>query len=142
MHTCLSSVIMAIMKYGQSAMTLGETNLQEIQQPITHAILPELGYNRHTPCALVYATKQVGGTGMMNLYTEQGLSQIKYLMGGWQCDNDEKDTITTLVESYIISSGIITNPFEDDQIMIYNKSDWIDLIKRFLQMYKRSYNNR
>jgi hypothetical protein len=63
---------------------------------------------------------------MMNLYTEQGLSQIKYLIGGCQCDNGEKDTIAALEELYIISSGIITNPFEDDRIMIYDKSDWID----------------
>jgi hypothetical protein len=92
MHTCLNAVIMAILKYSQSAMKLGKADLREIQQPITHAILPKLGYNRHTPRALVYATKQVGGLGMMNWYTEQELSQIKY----------------------IIASGIITNPFEDD----------------------------
>jgi hypothetical protein len=136
MNTCVNTVIMSTLKYGQSAMTLTSLELKEIQKPITAAVLPKMGYNRHTPRALVYSRKSMGGIGMMSLYTEQGLAQLKYLIGGWRCKNDETETIRALVESYIIASGITKNPFEDMRILTYMKSDWVDSLKTFLKQIK------
>jgi hypothetical protein len=75
----------------------------------------------------------VGGIAMKNLYTEQGLAQVEYAIGGLRCNNEKTTLTKTLLESYIIASGIIINPLEDHQTLNYIWSESIDSIKMFLQ---------
>jgi hypothetical protein len=64
MTCCLNTVIMPTLKYGHVATTLNKKEWTELQQPISHEILPKMGFNRHTPHAVVYAAKSVGGLGV------------------------------------------------------------------------------
>jgi hypothetical protein len=132
METCMKTIVIPTLCYGQSAMHLEEKVLSTIQRPMTQLILPKLGYNRHTPRAVVYASKQVGGMELNNLYTEQGLAQIKYIIGGWRNNQEHKKIITTLIESYIVASGTIGNPLEHPKKREYLKSNWIDSVCTFL----------
>jgi hypothetical protein len=88
------------------------------------------------PRLVVYASKSIGGIGLQNLYVEQGLSQVLYILGCWRINNDDSITLKTLIESYIIASGIYKCPFEDCRVMEYVQSDWIDSIKIFLDSIK------
>jgi hypothetical protein len=45
MATCLNTIVMSTMKDGQEALTLNKEEWISIQQPVTHAILPKIGYN-------------------------------------------------------------------------------------------------
>ena len=91
---------------------LGTTNLtydqlNNLHKPILNHILPQLGYNRHFPRAVVHGT-QYAGLRLKHLYTEQGIQHtllfIKYyrsntsigqllsitlrwvrLVAGWSC---------------------------------------------------------
>jgi hypothetical protein len=133
MTNCWNTIILPTMKYGQSAMVLSKKSLEDIQKPISFAILPTMGLNRHYPRALVYASTSVGGIGLQCLYTEQGLAQIMFLMGGWRRNDETSQLIRTLIESYIALSGIVKNPFEDTRIIPYVQSSWVDTVKTFLQ---------
>ena len=49
--------------------------------PIYQALLPALGYNRHTPHAVVYGPHRYGGDARHHLDTEQGTQHIRRFMG-------------------------------------------------------------
>jgi hypothetical protein len=64
----------------------------------------------------LYHTKAVGGVGFQNLYTKQGLAQVKYIIEGWRIQNLVTNTIKTLLQSYMVAIGITANPLEGKQI--------------------------
>jgi hypothetical protein len=129
---CLSTIIIPTLKYGQGAMTIARIILQTTQKPLTNKILPSIGYNRHTPRAIVYASRQLGGIAVPDLYTEQGLSQIQFLIGAWRSNCDSSKLIKSLIETYIICSGTLINPFAKEFRCSYIKSSWINSIQNFL----------
>jgi hypothetical protein len=131
-RTCMKSIIIPTMTYGLSAMTQKSKDLEEIQRPQTHALLPNMGYNRHTPRAIVYNTTKLGGVGLKNLHTEQGISHIQYITRCWRCNNETTNTLRALIETYIVVSGLPTNPFEDVRQLLYMSCDWINTIQQFL----------
>ena len=49
--------------------------------PIYQALLPALGYNRHTPHAALYGPHRYGGAARYHLDTEQGTQHIRRFMG-------------------------------------------------------------
>jgi hypothetical protein len=51
----LQNIAYPMIKYGLNATAINWEYLETIQAPLTHAILPRLGYNRHMPRAIVYA---------------------------------------------------------------------------------------
>ena len=56
--------------------------------PIYQALLPSLGYNRHTPHAILYAPHKHGGASRHHPNTEQGTQHIRRLMGHLQQNDD------------------------------------------------------
>jgi hypothetical protein len=133
MWTCLNSIALPTIKYGMAATTMKKTDLDHAQKKMTHTILPKLGYNRHTPLAVVYAATQLGGMGMESLNTEQGIAHIEYIVGGIREDQETAKTIRALLESYSIAAGMLGNPLEQDGPMPYIQSDWIDSTTTFLK---------
>ena len=66
------SIYLGRMRYGLTVSTQSEREYQEIQSPAISALLPKMGYNRHTAQAIVYGPKEDGGIGLMDLYSLQG----------------------------------------------------------------------
>jgi hypothetical protein len=54
---------------------------RHIQAPALAGLLPKLHLNRHTPHAILFAGSRYGGLNLPELYTDQGISQIQYLVG-------------------------------------------------------------
>eukprot|EP00957_Ditylum_brightwellii_P061246 4648155-Ditylum_brightwellii.AAC.1 len=50
-------------------------------KPVVHAILPKLGFNRHTAHKIIYGSHQYGGFQMAHLYNEQGVLALKHVIG-------------------------------------------------------------
>jgi hypothetical protein len=132
METCLHSIILPTLKYGQSAMSIPKITILEIQKPLINIILPKIGYNRHTPRALVYASKKYGGLAIPNLYTEQGIAQVKYIIGAMRNKCETTDLIRALMETYNITTGTLEQPFQNHNIVRYIDSNWINSIISFL----------
>jgi hypothetical protein len=129
----LDDIVLPTINYGLSAMIINSNKLIEIQQPLTHEILPKIGYNRHTPRALVYACTARGGIGLQNMKSEQGITKVQFINGGMLSNNDITESLRALIVSYMIASGITKNPFEDNIIFSYISSPWMHSVKSFLK---------
>jgi hypothetical protein len=57
------TIIIPTVTYGLGATQIPVNQLQTTQKPLINTLLPYLGYNRHTPRALVYASPDRGGGG-------------------------------------------------------------------------------
>jgi hypothetical protein len=66
--------------YPLATTSITKTILQDIQRPIIHAVLSRLGFNSHMPRCIVFASRKLGGLGLLDLYSEQVASQIKLLI--------------------------------------------------------------
>ena len=51
---------------------LNVNEYHEIQQSVINVIISKMGYNWHTPRAIVFGSKSLGGIGLKYLYHEQG----------------------------------------------------------------------
>jgi hypothetical protein len=63
------------------AMTLSEVQCSQFQSPALNALLLKLHLNRHTARSIIHGPDLYGGINLPHLYTTQGLSQLKFLMG-------------------------------------------------------------
>jgi hypothetical protein len=88
-----TTVFKPSIKYALPVTFISSTKLQKIQQTTINSVLPTLGFNKHMPRAVVFATKSRGGLGILNLPTEQGTSQIQLLITHLRAKTYLNDTI-------------------------------------------------
>jgi hypothetical protein len=97
-----------IMKFALPSTTLSKKQMAKIQQPVIYSVLSRLGFNPHMPRAVVHSSTQYGGVGLLELYTEQGCSQALTLLSHLRYQHYLYNPLITLIESYMIASGITT----------------------------------
>ena len=56
--------------------------------PVYQSILPPLGYNKHTPHAILYVPLKYGGASIHYLYSAQGLQHVRRIIGYIMKDDD------------------------------------------------------
>ena len=71
----------AIIRYPLPVTMFNDRQCNKIQQPFIHAILPKMGINRHTPRAVIYGPKSLGGLEIMDLRIEQATIQWETTQG-------------------------------------------------------------
>jgi hypothetical protein len=127
------SIFLPGVRYGMSATTLSPTQLRQSQQLIMSIILPKLGFNRHMPRQVVYAPSHFGGIGLHDLYVQQGLAQLKFLITHLRSPTDITKTIITLLESYMINAGTLQCPFALPTTQEYVHAPWIHSLQAYLR---------
>ena len=65
----------AIIRYPLPVSMFSNKQCHTIQKPFINAILPKMGINRHTPRAVIYGPKSLGGLEIMDLRIEQAAIQ-------------------------------------------------------------------
>ena len=75
------------LSYGLGTTNLSFKELDSIQKPIVHHILPALGYNRHFPRAVVYGSPHFGGLNFKHLYVEQGTQHVLQFLKFYRYNN-------------------------------------------------------
>jgi hypothetical protein len=88
------------------------------------------------PRAVVYTSKLRGGLGLLDLYTEQGNSQIKLIITHLRSSSYLSNSIIILLESYQVAAGIIGSPFINTTSHAYVESPWIQSVQQFLSSIK------
>jgi hypothetical protein len=78
--TMYFSMIQASMQYSAPAGTLSQKEATKLNSILTQSNLPNMGYNRHTPLAVAYGPKNLGGIGMCNLFVEQGTAKTATIL--------------------------------------------------------------
>jgi hypothetical protein len=125
-----TTVYLPAVTYALSATAMKWEHLETLQKQITNAVLPPLGYNRHTPRAIVYATEHFGGLGMRSLPTEQGAQHAIYALSNIRENKSSAATVLTMLEAYSIAVGSTINPLEDNREFPYVKSPWTFFAKQ------------
>ena len=61
--------------------TFTKTQCHKLQIPIYAALLPKFGYNRHIPLEVRHGPRSHGGSGLIHMYTEQGIKHLQQTLG-------------------------------------------------------------
>jgi hypothetical protein len=127
------AIILPTIKYGLAATVIPEAALASSQKQLIHALIPRLGMNRHTPLAVIQATNALGGVGIQDLPTEQGIAHVAFLIGSIRCNTEASRSIYGLLESYIITSGLIGSPLKITKEIKYVTAPWLDTTRAFME---------
>jgi hypothetical protein len=92
-----------------------------------------MGYNRHTPTAIVYAPRHFGGIGLLDMEVEQGIAHITFLVSHLRASSDIASTIYTLLETYMIATGTTESPLQDMAEYTYVSAPWLETSKDILR---------
>ena len=68
-------------KYPLSVIHFNNNELNSIQKPFIHLLLPKIGLNQHTPLAVIHAPLNRAGLNLPQLEHEQIVEHVKMLMG-------------------------------------------------------------
>jgi hypothetical protein len=73
-----TTVFAPSVKYVLPVTSISPTKLHTIQSRSVSSVLSRLGYNRHMPRQVVFASKLYGGIGLLNLPTEQVFANFNF----------------------------------------------------------------
>jgi hypothetical protein len=121
-----------IVKYALPTTSISENILRIIQQPVISSVLSRLGYNKNMPRAIIHASSMYGGVGLLDLFTEQGCSQIQLILAHLRTQKYLHNQIISLLESYQVLAGITTPALENIDPIIYVHSPWTNTVRQFL----------
>jgi hypothetical protein len=127
------AIILPTIKYGLVATTIPEPELAINQKHLVHALIPRLGLSRHTPLAVIYASNELGGIGIQDLPTEQGLAHVTFLIGCIRDNKEASRSVFALLESYIVATGLMGSPLIKTGIIPYVESPWMDTTRAFME---------
>jgi hypothetical protein len=120
-----------IVKYALPTTSISENSLQIIQQPDISSVLSRLGYNKNMPRAIIHASSMYGGVGLLDLFTEQGCSQIQLILEHLRTQKYLHNQIISLLESYQVLTGITTPALENIVPITYVHSPWTNTVRQF-----------
>jgi hypothetical protein len=73
---------------------LTPSQCRTIQAPALAAFLPKLHLNRHSPRAVLFPGPRYGGLSLPDLYDDQGIGQLRLLLGHLKLGDDTGQLIT------------------------------------------------
>ena len=78
-HLSYSRIYIPSIRYGLGTCYFTTEDLLRIQRPAVNFALSKMGYNQHTPRAVVYGPRALGALGLPSLLLEQGLQQLQFI---------------------------------------------------------------
>ena len=115
---------------------LSQRDLEKVQATATPALLNCCGFHRNTPRAITYAPMEVGGIGLIDLYSEQGAQHIANILLTYGRSNDPQlgKTLTILYNWSTMISGNSKHPFENPEVRCPHLPEgWISETQKFLK---------
>jgi hypothetical protein len=109
-----STVFTSSVCYTLPATSIQQKTLLKLQKPVISSVLLRLGFNPRMPRHIVFASNRLGGIGLLDLYSEQGLIHI-------------------LLESYQLLSDMLGNPLEKLDTHKYVHAPWLQSLRDFLK---------
>lgn len=136
-YTAYRSLWYAKIGYVFPVMTFTRKQCTEIAAPFLMQILPAMGFHCHTPGSVLYGPRLYGGQSLMNLYTEQGISGIKTLIGHLRSHN-KVSCILLILLSYIqlIAETQAHYLKKCSPPLPYVPFSWLEHLRTFLLTFK------
>jgi hypothetical protein len=76
-----------------------------------------------------------GGVGLLDLFTEQGCSQIQLILAHLRTHTYLHNQIVGLLESFQVQAGVTTSPLEHITPVVYVQSQWMNTVRNFLSTF-------
>ena len=118
--------------YALPACTLSHHDLLLIDRPVINATLSKMGFNRSFPREVVYSSRHFGGLGLRNLYCEQGIGQVKFLLSHIRTNNETGKRMMINIEQYQLLSGLSTPILETTYPIPGTRNIWLSHVRSFL----------
>ena len=124
--TSLSMMALKSLEYILPAMTLSETECNDIMKPVLKQFLPKIGINRNIKRDLLFAPSKLQGLNLKNPFLTQGIAHVKDL-----CENLWKQTTTGKLMNFNLqqlrielgtNDPILSSSYEDFQHLLLTDS--------------------
>ncbi|KAI2499411.1 hypothetical protein MHU86_15056 [Fragilaria crotonensis] len=121
------------MTYVLPALATDEEELAPIQSKIMPAILQKLGYSSKLPTAIRHGPEELGGLALLDLRTELGISNIKYMRNAIYSASEPGKLMLLNIKYSQIEAGIQEPILEHPSICIpYLTKTWITSVRQYL----------
>jgi hypothetical protein len=130
--TAYESFYLPAMRYSLPITSINQMDFESIQQRATMSFLSTMGFNRHMPREVVYATPKFQGIGLKHLYDLQEADSLKLFIQEINHTGTIGDMLSYLLEVVQMEVGIGRPIMEDNQPLIYIEWGWIPSIRDFL----------
>ena len=86
--------------------TFTHSQCERLQGIMYAAMLPQMGYNRHIPKVVRHGPKYLGGSGLIHMYTEQGIKHLQHLTGTIRQTSELSEILHITFSNYQLHLGI------------------------------------
>jgi hypothetical protein len=107
-----------MMTYSLSACSFKDTELYNLQSHAVGKFLPAMGYDRTFPRSAVFGPRQFGGLNLNNLYTEQCMQKIQFMMSHMRSKTSMGKLMKINLNWLQLNSGFGVPLLESDEFRI------------------------
>jgi hypothetical protein len=119
--------------YSMNTTNFSQVQCDAIQSPVVQAILPLLGFNRHTSRSLVFGPSEYGGIGLTNLYTELYSTRIETIITHTRMETSELGKLFRInLELIQLLSGTSIPYLQSSSPINYIQKNWFSGLHLFL----------
>ena len=122
--------------YALPISTFTQKECTHMQAPAMSAVLPKLGINRHTSKSIVHGPSEYGGLSLPNVYTDQGLGQLRLLIGHLRRGGETGKLliIAISVMQQRVGSGILFLNLPYPKYAKWVEKTWLSSLWQFLHL--------
>lgn len=140
-QTGYNQVFLSVIKYTLAASSLTEKQCLQLQTNVKSIVLNKLGYNTHTPIEITYTSKQFGGIELQDLYVEQGILHIMFLIQHLRAQLETASIILKTIKAFQIQSGLHDMALSNTTPVNYLNTPWIESLWLFMYQNQRTCTN-
>jgi exonuclease III len=119
--------------YSMQTTNLSKAQCETIQSPVVNAILPLLGFNRHTSRNIVFAPSHFGGIGLTDLYTEVYSNRLESIVTHTRSETSEIGKLFLINLEYIqILTGQSIPYLTASSPITYIQTNWFSGLHEFM----------
>jgi hypothetical protein len=130
---CYHNYFVPQIMYSLMTTNFTQVQCQTIQSPVINALLPLIGFNRHTSRSIIFAPAQFGGVGMLDLYKELYTRKIEQIVMLTRNSNNEIGQLIKINLSLLqLIVGTSTPYLELEEKITYIQQTWFSGLHEFL----------
>jgi hypothetical protein len=119
--------------YPLTSSYLSVSQLRQIQQKAMSILVAKCGFNRHTKKEILYGPLELGGATFRDLYTEQGILQVKYVLRQWRQDSTVGRLMKCALAWTQVSVGVSYPILENTSTPLpHLEAKWFESLRGFL----------
>ena len=133
METFLRTMYTPAMTYVLPSVAADEENLASVQASMLSTALQKLGASKTTPTAIRHGPHLYGGLNLVDLRTESGISQIRFLRHAIYSGSEAGKLLLISLKYTQIEAGIQEQLLENPNIYVsYIAPTWLTSLRQFL----------